>query len=237
MTDREWSLQEWDDWWQKTGERPDEEKIDSEHHHHEDAEEDDPYAPAVNKMLMKHRRLCFGEGESKRIFLTFCGNSLDLKWLSEEGQEVIGNDYSTFALEGFMQEHKLEYDVSTADEFQVYKAKSTNLALYAGNFFKLTPDLCGGQVDAIWDTGSFQSAAIADRKTYAKSVAALMKPCSNYLLSVVNFKDLRTWKGPPYTITDEIIEETFGDIMTWKQIDSAPWADYVERIVLLQLKQ
>lgn len=96
--------------------------------------------------------------------------------------------------------------------------------------------MCGGKFDAVWDTGSFQSAAVADRKTYARSVAALLKPDANYLLSVVDFKDLRTWKGPPYTITDEIIEQTFGDLMTWKLIDQSPWADYTERIVLLRLK-
>ena len=238
IMDRDWSLSEWDNWWKSTGARPDEETVDSSHHHHGDEfeGEDDCYAPRVSDMLKKHRRFVFEEGQSNRVFLTFCGNSLDLKWLAQEGQEVVGNDFSAYALEGFLKEHGLEYDTSTVDPFTVYKVRSTHLTLFAGDFYKIYADICGGKFDAIWDTGSFQSCAVSDRKTYARTAASLMKLKCNYLLSITDFGHKRTWKGPPYLITDEIVEETFGDCMSWKLLDQGAWGPYTERIILLQLK-
>nr|XP_002128754.1 thiopurine S-methyltransferase [Ciona intestinalis] len=238
--DRDWSIDDWNKWWESAGGRPDGEVIESSHHHDttdDQTEEEDIYAPTVSEMLKKHKSLISGDaGSGSRVFLTFCGKSLDLKWLADEGFDVVGNDCSDFALKSFLEEQGLEYDTSKSGGFTIYKAKNTKLALYAGNFFELTGEKTEGKFDAVWDTGSFQSVGVTDRATYARAVSGLMKQGCKYLLSVTQFKELRTWTGPPYEITEEILDEIFGENMKWEFVDQAPWGDYMEKIYLLQLR-
>ena len=74
------------------------------------------------------------------------------------------------------------------------------------------------------------------RQRYVETIVSLMKPGAKYLLSITDFKGLEKWKGPPYHITDEIVEETFGRFLKWKVIDQNPWGPYMERIFFLEMK-
>ncbi|CAK8683699.1 thiopurine S-methyltransferase-like [Clavelina lepadiformis] len=233
--DRDWTTDEWNNWWKNPGERPDDDQMEGEHTEGEHGDDCD-YAPTLSEMLVKHKNLLFSQGQSSRMFVTFCGKALELKWLAEQGQIVVGNDCSEFALETYMKEQHIEYETIKQDPFVVFKGKSLPLALYAGNFFDFKPDTAGDKFDCVWDSASFQSTGISDRQRYVETIVSLMKPGAKYLLSITDFKGLEKWKGPPYHITDEIVEETFGRFLKWKVIDQNPWGPYMERIFFLEMK-
>lgn len=79
----------------------------------------------------------FSGGKVTQVFVPFCGKSLDLVWLAEQGYNVIGVELSVLACEMFFKENKIRYQKYSDGAFQTFK--SENIEIWNGDFFDLNP--------------------------------------------------------------------------------------------------
>ncbi|XP_041359430.1 probable thiopurine S-methyltransferase [Gigantopelta aegis] len=204
------------------------------------------HMPIIHPMLQKHLET-LAQGRSKlRFFVPLCGKSLDLKWLLEQGHEVIGCEGVDKGCQEFFQEHKMQYTTCPMKscEGTVYQAKCCPLTIYRCDFFELKSDDVG-QFDCIWDRGSFVAIPVTDRKRYVDVIVPLMKSDCRYLLDCFLVNNDQ-FGGPPFNCTDKDVSTFYGSYCTVKKIDEkdafTEWQKswgisyFVEEIYMIELK-
>ena len=72
------------------------------------------------------------------IFLPLCGKTVDLIWLAEQGQKVLGVELSPIAVEQFFNSNRLSAEQSSSDSGKFTKWESGSISLLEGDFFNLT---------------------------------------------------------------------------------------------------
>ncbi|XP_066274732.1 probable thiopurine S-methyltransferase [Branchiostoma lanceolatum] len=163
----------------------------------------------VHPSLQKfYDRLLLGK-ERARVFVPMCGKTLDLKWLSDQGHAVVGNEVVEMACRQFFEEHDLQYTTERIEgvDGTVFKATDIDLQLFNCDFYKLTSDVTGS-FDCIWDRGAMAAANPEDRDRYANVVVSLLKPTGAYLLDLFELENT-VFAGPPHGITDARVDELF----------------------------
>ncbi len=142
-----------------------------------------------------------GLASNSRVFVPLCGKSLDLLWLCKQGHSVTGVELSTVALESFCMEYGVPAKRRTLDDFEVYEA--TQLQLFRGDFFALTPELLG-PVAAVYDRAALSSWMPEQRAAYVKDITALTKAGTQTLLVTLEYPQ-EQMKGPPFSVgADEV---------------------------------
>ena len=194
----------------------------------------------VDLDLQKHESLL--AGGKKRIFLPLCGKSLDIRFLAEKGYDVYGCELVEKAIKDFFIEQDLKYVVTNVGAFVVYKAVKQSITLFQGDFFELKSEVFG-KFDAIWDRASLVVMKADKRIQYATVIHDLMAPNCKYLLNSFLFT-AKDYKGPPYTISYDDIENIFGKFCNIQLLDTKkvsfylPTSDFVHITnTLLTLKQ
>lgn len=174
----------------------------------------------VHPMLQKHLEKLTQGKIRQRIFLPLCGKSIDIKWLSDQGHEVVGNEAVAMGCQQFFEEQNIPYKIEPLNDINgdVYKATDgSSITLYRCDFFDMSRDLCG-QFDAVWDRGSFVAIPVADRKRYATKIQSLLKDDSRYLLDCFLI-DNDVFGGPPFNCEEEDVKKNFGEICSVKKVD------------------
>ena len=146
-----------------------------------------------------------GLAVDSRVFVPLCGKSLDLLWLCERGHSVTGVELSTLALESFCMEHGIPAVRRTGDDFDVYEA--SNLQLFRGDFFALTPELLG-PIPAVYDRAALISWAPELRATYVQHITALTNPGTQTLLVTLEYPQ-EQMKGPPFSVDADEVERLY----------------------------
>ncbi len=152
------------------------------------------------------------------IFVPFCGKSLDLIWLSEQGHSVTGVELSPLAVEQLFDDNSIPYAKTQIEVFTLYKATDRNLKILVGSLFNLTPDITGLQ-DAIWDCRSLGAVNIQDRTAFIRVLLSILKPSGNILISHLEY-DPSEHSGPPFSLTAAVIQTLFNDEWIVEQIAS-----------------
>ncbi|XP_019645225.1 PREDICTED: probable thiopurine S-methyltransferase [Branchiostoma belcheri] len=163
----------------------------------------------VHPNLQKfYNRMIQGEGR-KRIFVPMCGKTLDMKWLSDKGHGVVGNEVVEMACRQFFEEHDLQYTTERIEgvEGTLFKATDIDLQLFNCDYYKLTSDVIG-TFDCIWDRGAMAAANPEDRDKYAAVIVPLLKPTGAYLLDLFELENT-VFAGPPHGISDARVDELF----------------------------
>jgi thiopurine S-methyltransferase len=140
-----------------------------------------------------------------QVFVPLCGKSLDLLWLKHQGHSVVGVELSPIALENFCTENGITTRRRVLTGFDVYEAD--RLALYCGDFFKLTPSMLGS-VRAVYDRAALISWEPPLRSRYVRHLASLMPPDSQVLLVSLEFPE-HEMSGPPFSVTRTFIDELY----------------------------
>lgn len=142
-----------------------------------------------------------GLAGGSRVFVPLCGKSLDLLWLCEQGHSVMGVELSTVALESLCMEHGIPTKRRTLDDFDVYEA--TQLQLFRGDFFALTPELLG-PIAAVYDRAALISWLPELRAAYVKHMTALTSLDTQTLLVAIEYPQ-QEMQGPPFSVgADEV---------------------------------
>ena len=144
---------------------------------------------------------------SSSVFVPLCGKSLDLLWLNARGHSVTGVELSPIALESFCMEHGIPARRRVLAGFDVYEAE--RLALFRGDFFKLTRKLLGN-VSAVYDRAALISWAPPLRSAYVDHMAALTDAGTQTLLISVEYPPAQM-SGPPFPLDRAAIDELYAE--------------------------
>jgi thiopurine S-methyltransferase len=142
---------------------------------------------------------------NSKVFVPFCGKSLDLLWLRQRNHHVIGVELSSIAVRAFFAENQSPYTVEQKGEFEVFEADG--IQIYCGDFFKLPSDvLC--DVKAVYDRASLVALPSEMRVQYAEKMSQLLPANSQILLIAFNYAQ-HEMQGPPFSVSDLEIAELF----------------------------
>src|SRR5690606_19401622 len=104
-----------------------------------------------------------GLGGKGRVLVPFCGKSLDMLWLVEQGHEVLGVEFSRLPIEQFFAEHQLAPAISEQADGVHYRAG--RIEIIEADIFavdKATLATCQG----VYDRGALIAQTPDQRKRY-----------------------------------------------------------------------
>lgn len=145
-----------------------------------------------NSGLRKHWRV-----SGRTVLVPLCGKSVDLRWLAERGNRVVGAELSSLAVEAFFAEQGLEYSIVDG-ELPRYEARDLDITIYCGDFFSLSSVRC----DAHYDRGALVALPPEVRPAYCAHVSRLLSDDAEQLLITLEY-DAGTATGPPYSLGDD----------------------------------
>ena len=150
---------------------------------------------AGNASLKKHWR-----SSGRRVLVPMCGKSHDLKWLADQGNEVLGIELSQLAVEAFFAEHSLDYTVDDG-AVKVFQSSDHSIKIFCGDFFDVHDLYC----DAHYDRGALIAMPADMRAAYARHVCALLENNAERLIITVEYNQSIT-NGPPFSVdADELL--------------------------------
>lgn len=167
-----------------------------------------------NMSLKKHWRI-----SGRTVLVPLCGKSVDLRWLAEQGNQVVGVELSSIAVEAFFAEQELAYSVAEGDLLR-YEASNADITIYCGDFFALNSVQC----DAHYDRGALVALPAEMRPLYAAHVSSLLTDDAEQLLITLEY-DSSVANGPPFSLGDaEILGywDRLECVDDYNDIDNAP---------------
>ncbi len=157
----------------------------------------------VHPVLQKH------VGDWSRALVPLCGASLDLAWLVERGVQVVGVELSRRAVEQVFLERSWLPQIHHAGPYELWVGGPDNrLEVLVGDFFALDPEVVG-TFDAVWDRAAIV-AIDPDRRAEYVDVLSRVAPGADILLNVIEYPE-GTVEGPPFSVSDEFVENHFVD--------------------------
>jgi thiopurine S-methyltransferase len=186
-----------------------------------------------NDLLVRHAAHLAG---SRRVLVPLCGKSEDLAFLAACGHDVVGVELAEQAVQAFFAEHDLTPSIAPRGPVVAYEvgagmvrpaaptgpATSGAIALLAGDFFAVTPELLG-PVDALYDRAALIALPAELRSRYVARLRALLPVEAPALVITLEY-DQAAVAGPPYAVLEaelrtlyagaavELMEERPGDV-------------------------
>ncbi len=167
-----------------------------------------------NASLRKYWR-----AEGRRVLVPMCGKTVDMLWLEEQGNSVIGVELSDIAVRAFFEENNLNYTIREG-KLPAYVAEERNITIYCGDLFHF--DEPGH--DGWYDRGAFVATPAEQRPAYAKHIDALLVPDAYKLLITLEYDD-EIAEGPPFSVSGQEIRHYWPDLQEidrYEDIDNGP---------------
>jgi thiopurine S-methyltransferase len=142
----------------------------------------------------------------ERVFVPLCGKSLDMLWLLEQGQRVLGVEISPLAVAAFFQENGLHAEIHDQEGFQRWRLDE--LELWCGDYFDLRPEHLAG-IGAVYDRASLIALPPEMRRRYADHLASLLAPGTAVLLITLTYPQTQM-AGPPFAVIEAEVRALFG---------------------------
>ncbi len=130
----------------------------------------------------------------RRVLVPMCGKTVDMLWLEEQGNEVVGVELSQIAVEAFFDENQLRFSKHEG-EWTEYRAVDRRIRLYCGDYFTFT----GETFDAHFDRGALIAMNSEIRPRYAQHTSTLLTPDAYQLVIALEY-DEEVAKGPPFSV-------------------------------------
>ena len=150
------------------------------------------HEPAGNASLKKYWR-----AKGHRVLVPLCGKTPDLRWLADQGNEVVGVELSEIAIKAFFDEQQLDYSVQDL-ELPAYQTADRSITIYCGDYFELTSVRC----DAHYDRGALIAMPGETRASYAAHTSSLLQPSAEQLVITLEY-DQSCTPGPPFSVPAE----------------------------------
>lgn len=159
----------------------------------------------ANPILVKYfPELALAQGS--RVFVPLCGKTLDIAWLLSNGYRVAGAELIEIAIEQLFMELGVEPKISEAGEVRHYRAK--NIDIFVGNIFDLSSKMLGS-VDAIYDRAALVALPQDIRNRYTAHLTEITETAPQLLVSYEYDQNLM--KGPPFSISNQEVNQHYGD--------------------------
>lgn len=141
--------------------------------------------------------------EGGRVLVPLCGKSVDLTWLAQRGQEVVGVEFVAQAADEYFVERGVEASRKEVEGFTVLRGGGVSIAV--ADFFRVHSGVTGIS-DTVYDRAAWMAIAPEDRRKYTQQIRALVRPGARLLL--VNFLH-DTGTGPPFSIENDEVRATW----------------------------
>ncbi|HEY8537794.1 MAG TPA: thiopurine S-methyltransferase [Steroidobacteraceae bacterium] len=158
----------------------------------------------VNPYLVRHWP-ALGIANGATVFVPLCGKSLDMRWLHEQGHEVLGIDIARTACTEFFEEWGMTPRVERRGAFEYFT--SSGIALLCGDFFNLQrADLAN--VHVVYDRAALNALPSGMREAYAAKLEVVL-PLKAPILLITTDYDQQEMRGPPFAVGEAEIQRLF----------------------------
>jgi thiopurine S-methyltransferase len=159
----------------------------------------------ANALLVKYfTELALEKGS--RVFVPFCGKTLDIGWLLSKGYRVAGAELSKIAIDQLFTELGVEPEISGAGEVDRYSAEGIDI--FVGDIFDLSGEMLGA-VDAIYDRAALVALPEKMRNRYTAHLTEITEKAPQLLITFEYDQSLM--EGPPFSISNEEVKEQYRD--------------------------
>lgn len=156
--------------------------------------------------LQKYADRVWSAQRPTRVLVPLCGKSLDMVFLAERADAVVGVEFVEQAVREFFDERELRPDVDSGPPVGLRAGPYT---IFAADFFAVsTADI--GPIDAVFDRASLVALDADTRLRYADHLSSLQAARSRVMLITFDY-DQSTMDGPPYAVSDDEVERLFGE--------------------------
>jgi thiopurine S-methyltransferase len=131
------------------------------------------------------------------VLVPLCGKAVDLKWLADQGNRVVGVELSEIAIRAFFEEQSLEFNLLEG-ELPAHQATGAAITIYCGDYF----DLHQVQCNAHYDRGALIALPADARAAYAAHTNSLLTADAEQLIVTLEY-DQAVAAGPPFSISDD----------------------------------
>jgi thiopurine S-methyltransferase len=142
---------------------------------------------------------------SSKVFVPLCGKSQDMRWLSEQGHQVLGVELSAIALQAFFKENGFTPQHIIDGKFDRYE--ENGICLLRGDFFDLSKDELE-KVSAVYDRASLIALPPDMRVSYVQHLIGILQPATQILLITVEYLQ-QEMDGPPFSVSSGEVEELY----------------------------
>jgi thiopurine S-methyltransferase len=140
-----------------------------------------------------------------RVLVPLCGKSEDLKWLAENGHDVVGVELSLLAAKAFAAEQEIVLTETHEPPFTVLRGD--RITYYIGDFFDFTPRI-GGRFDFFYDRAALIALPPEIRPGYVEQLQSLVTRGAQGLLIGLEY-DPSQMHGPPFTVPEVEVRRLF----------------------------
>lgn len=143
-----------------------------------------------------------GLAGKERVLVPFCGKSLDMRWLAEQGHEVLGVEFSRLPIEQFFAEQQWQPTITQQKDGLHYRAG--RIEIIEADLFQVDRATLAG-CQAVYDRGALIAQPQEQRARYLDHIyAALPTGCRGLLLTVDYMQS--EMAGPPFAVTAAELE-------------------------------
>lgn len=160
---------------------------------------------AVNPDLQRHwPALNLAPGGT--VFVPLCGKSIDMPWLREQGQRVLGIELASQAVEEFFAVQGLT--PTRGERHGMLYLEAQGIGLYCGDFFELPAAALSG-VTAVYDRAALVALPPPMRLQYADHLLRVL-PENVPILQLTMDYEQSEMQGPPFSVPQEELQELYG---------------------------
>ena len=141
-----------------------------------------------------------------RVFVPFCGKSLDLGWFLSQGYTVAGAELSELAVTQLFAELGMKPTISEAGKHTLFRGKKIDI--FVGDLFDLSRETLG-PVDAVYDRAALVALPEAMRVQYTAQLKTLTALAPQLVIGYEY--DQTVVPGPPFSVTPDELHRHYGD--------------------------
>jgi len=169
----------------------------------------------VSDLLSRYAEKVWGSGGLGRVLVPLCGKSLDMVYLAERADAVVGVEYAEVAVTDFFAEQDLVPRVNSGPP-QAYS--DDTYTLYVADFFDVAQaDV--GKIDSVFDRASLVALEPEVRIRYAAHLTSLVASGSKALLITFDY-DETEMNGPPFAVPGDEVHSLFGDAFSIENLET-----------------
>jgi thiopurine S-methyltransferase len=144
------------------------------------------------------------------VFVPLCGKSRDMRWLREQGHQVLGVELSVIAVQAFFKENgytpqHFSLHQVTGGKFERFEAN--DIRILCGDFFDLSKDDLAN-VTGVYDRASLIALPPDMRERYVRHLVSILPPATQILLITVDYPQAEM-QGPPFSVFSGEVEALY----------------------------
>ncbi|OAN17953.1 thiopurine S-methyltransferase [Photobacterium jeanii] len=156
----------------------------------------------TNPLLIKHWPALQASREDT-VLVPMCGKSIDLDWLAQKHENVVGIELSQIAVRAFFSEHLYTpLVVEQGNGNAMYQFDE--ITIHCGDFFTVNAE----PADVVYDRAALIAMPESLRKAYVERLLSLTKPGGRILLVTLDYPQDQM-DGPPFSVPEAEVKALF----------------------------